>query len=125
MSIQSIPDTEAQMSMAEIFLANGKFPEARRHLEILAAQAPESTRVAYYRGVLARMAGDPAARDYFVDALVDPFLGPRAATFPENPSSRGRWCAGVNRLDPLRIRDSLTADRRCRAATKDVLRLDW
>src|SRR5438552_1205664 len=79
MSIQSIPDTEAQMSIAEIFLANGKFPEARRHLEILAAQAPDSTRVAYYRGVLARMAGDPAARDYFVDALLDPFLGPRAA----------------------------------------------
>lgn len=77
--IESIPDTEAQMSIAEIFLANGKFPEARRHLEMLAAQAPDSTRISYYRGVLGRIAGDPAARDFFVDALLDPFLGPRAA----------------------------------------------
>ena len=61
------------MSIAEIFLANGKFSEARRHLEILADRAPESTRISYYRGVLARIAGDPAARDYFVDALPDPF----------------------------------------------------
>jgi len=79
MHIESIPDTEAQMSIAEIFLANGKLPEARRHLEVLAGQAPDSTRVSYYRGVLARMAGDPAARDFFVDALLDPFLAPRAA----------------------------------------------
>ena len=79
MNVQSIPDTESQISIAEIFLANGKFEEARRHLEILAAAAPESTRVSYYRGVLARIAGNPAARDFFVDALLDPLLGPRAA----------------------------------------------
>jgi hypothetical protein len=78
-NIESIPDTEAQMSIAEIFLANGKFPEARRHLEMLAAQAPDSTRISYYRGILGRISGDPAARDFFVDALLDPFLGPRAA----------------------------------------------
>src|SRR4029453_17095473 len=65
--------------IAEIFLANGKLPEARRHLETLAAQAPDSTRISYYRGVLARMDRSPAARDFFVDALLDPFLGPRAA----------------------------------------------
>jgi TonB family protein len=79
MHVESIPDTEAQMSMAEIFLANGKFPEARRHLEVLAGQAPDSTRVSYYRGILARIAGEPGARDFFVDALSDPFLAPRAA----------------------------------------------
>jgi TonB family protein len=78
-SIESIPDTEAQMSIAEIFLNNGKLPEARRHLEILAAQAPDSTRVSYYRGILGRISGDPATRDFFVDALLDPFLAPRAA----------------------------------------------
>jgi len=78
-SIESIPDTEAQMSIAEIFLNNGKLPEARRHLEILAAQAPDSTRVSYYRGILGRISGDPASRDFFVDALLDPFLAPRAA----------------------------------------------
>jgi TonB family protein len=77
--VESIPDTDAQMSIAEIFLANGKLPEARRHLEVLAGQAPDSTRVSYYRGVLARFSADPAARDFFVDALLDPFLAPRAA----------------------------------------------
>ncbi len=77
--IESIPDAEAQMSIAEIFLANGKFTEARHHLEILAARAPDSTRVSYYRGILAKISGDPAAREFFVDALLDPFLAPRAA----------------------------------------------
>src|SRR5262245_28380040 len=79
MQVESISDVDAQTSIAEIFLANGKLPEARRHLEILAAQAPDSTRISYYRGILARMAGEPMARDFFVDAMLDPFLGPRAA----------------------------------------------
>jgi TonB family protein len=78
-SIESIPDSDAQMSIAEIFLANGKLADARRHLEILALQAPDSTRVSYYRGILARISGDGSARDFFVDALLDPFLAPRAA----------------------------------------------
>src|SRR5262245_28467847 len=77
---QSIPDADAQMSIAEIFLANGKLPQARRYLELLAAQAPDSTRVSYYRGILAQWDHDRAsARDFFVDALSDPFLAPRAA----------------------------------------------
>jgi TonB family protein len=67
------------MSIAEIFLANGKLEDARRHLEVLADQKPDSTRISYYRGILARIAGDPSAREFFVDALLDPFLGPRAA----------------------------------------------
>jgi TonB family protein len=74
--VESIPDFEAQMSIAEIFLANGQFDQARRRLEAL---GPELTRAAYYRGVLARLARDPAARDFFVDALLDPHLGSRAA----------------------------------------------
>src|SRR5207253_4936009 len=78
MNVQSIPDTESQISIAEIFLANGKFEEARRHLEILAAAAPGSTRVSYYRGVLAKTGRNPAARDFFVDALLDPLLAARA-----------------------------------------------
>ncbi len=77
MKIESIPDSEAGMSIAEIFLANGQYAEARRHLEAL---GPELTRASYYRGVLARMALDTiAAHDFFVDALLDPNLGPRAA----------------------------------------------
>jgi TonB family protein len=79
MDIESIPETEAEMSIAEIFLANGKLDDARRYLEMLAAQAPDSTRVSYYRGVLARIAGEPRAREFFVDALLDPWLGVRAA----------------------------------------------
>src|SRR5262249_15537749 len=79
MDIASISEADAQMSIAEIFLANGKLQDARRHLEVLADQKPDSTRVSYYRGILARIAGEPTARDFFVDALLDPFLGPRAA----------------------------------------------
>ena len=79
MHIQSIPETEAQMSIAEIFLANGKLSDAQRHLEILAAQAPDSTRVSYYRGILGQIAGHPGGREFFVDALLDPSLAPRAA----------------------------------------------
>jgi len=79
MHITSIPETEAHMSIAEIFLANGKLRDAQRHLEILAAEAPNSTRVSYYRGILAQIAGNPGAREFFVDALLDPFLAPRAA----------------------------------------------
>ncbi|MBI2150406.1 MAG: TonB family protein [Acidobacteria bacterium] len=76
MKVESIPDFEAKMSIAEIFLANGQFDRARRHLE---AVGPELTRASYYRGVLARLAGDPGARDFFIDALLDRHLGPRAA----------------------------------------------
>jgi len=79
MKVESIPDTEAQISIAEIFLANGKLQDARRYLEAVAARDPEFSRAIYYRGVLAAIAGDAAARDLFVDALLDPHLGPRAA----------------------------------------------
>ncbi len=79
MNVHSIPDTEAQISIAEIFLANGRVAEARRHLEILSTTAPDSTRVSYYHGVLAKIAGNPSAREFFVDALLDSFLAPRAA----------------------------------------------
>jgi TonB family protein len=88
MDIQSIPETEAEMSIAEIFLANGKWDEARRHLETLAGRAPDSTRVSYYRGVLARIAGEPRARDFFVDALLDPWLNVRAAV---QLAEMGEW----------------------------------
>jgi TonB family protein len=79
MDVQSISDSEAEMSIAEIFLANGRLEDARHHLETLAGQVPDSPRVSYYRGILARISGDAGARDFFVDALLDPFLGPRAA----------------------------------------------
>ena len=79
MNVESIPDTEAQISISEIFLAHGQLPEARRNLEAVAARDPDFSRATYYRGVLARIAGAEAARDLFVDALMDPHLGMRAA----------------------------------------------
>jgi tetratricopeptide (TPR) repeat protein len=79
MSVETIPDAEAEMSIAEIFLASGNLDDARRHLEVLATLEPGYPRASYYRGVLARITGDSEARDLFVDALLDPQLGPRAA----------------------------------------------
>ena len=64
MRIASIPDFEAQTSIAEMFLANGKFAEARQHLEAIAERAPDSTRVSYYRGVLAQLSRDPAGVNF-------------------------------------------------------------
>ena len=78
MKVESIPETEAQISIAEIFLANGKLQEARHHLEAVRARDPEFLRASYYRGVLARIAGENNAREFFVDALLDPHLGVRA-----------------------------------------------
>jgi TonB family protein len=79
MKVESIPETEAQISIAEIFFASGKFAAARHHLEAVAARDPEFLRASYYRGMLARIAGENNARDFFVDALPDPHLGARAA----------------------------------------------
>lgn len=79
MKVESIPDYEAEMTIAEIFLAAGHIPEARRHLEALAKLDRELSRASYYRGILARITGGPDARDLFVDALTDRDLGPLAA----------------------------------------------
>ena len=79
MKVESIPEIEAQISIAEIFLAGGKLEQARHHLEAVAARDPEFLRASYYRGVLARAAGEGDAREFFVDALLDPHLGTRAA----------------------------------------------
>src|SRR5262245_56147711 len=79
MKVEMIPDAQAQISMAEIFLASGEVAQARHYFEIANTMEEELPRASYYRGVLARLAGDPAARDLFVDALSDPQLGARAA----------------------------------------------
>ncbi len=79
MKVESIPDAQADISLAEIFLASGNIAEARHYLEAVNTIDQEFPRASYYRGVVARLAGDPGARDLFVDALLDPQLGPRAA----------------------------------------------
>ena len=79
MKVEPITDAEAQISMAEIFLASGNVNQARQYFEVANTVEAELPRASYYRGVLARLAQDPAARDFFVDALADPQLGARAA----------------------------------------------
>jgi hypothetical protein len=79
MKVENIPEAHAQISFAEIFLAAGNVQDARRYLEIVTKSGEEFPRASYYRGVLARLAGDPASREYFVDALLDPQLSARAA----------------------------------------------
>jgi tetratricopeptide (TPR) repeat protein len=79
MTVEAIPDAEAQMTIAEIFISMGRLAEARTHLESVARLETEFPRASYYRGVLARLSGAPGARDLFVDALVDEHLGPLAA----------------------------------------------
>jgi len=79
MKVEPISDAQAKISMAEIFLASGEVEQARRYFEAVNTIEEEFPRASYYRGVLARLAGDPAARDLFVDALPDQQLGPRAA----------------------------------------------
>jgi hypothetical protein len=79
MTVEAIPDAEAQMTIAEIFISMGRLAEARSHLEAVARLETEFPRASYYRGVLARLSDAPGARDLFVDALVDEHLGPLAA----------------------------------------------
>jgi TonB family protein len=80
MKVEPIPDAEALMSISEIFITMGRLEEARRHLEVLESLDMELPRASYYRGLLARLSDqNDEARDLFVDALMDPNLGPRAA----------------------------------------------
>jgi TonB family protein len=80
MRVESIPEAEAQMTISEIFLANGRLADARRYLEQIVGPGEEFPRASYYRGVLARISGDTAAaREFFIDALLDPQLAARAA----------------------------------------------
>jgi hypothetical protein len=80
MRVEPIVDAEARMSISEILITMGRLDEARVHLEAIDALEAEFPRASYYRGVLARLSDhDEDARDLFVDALMDPQLGPRAA----------------------------------------------
>src|SRR5262245_40080898 len=62
MKVETIPDAQAQISMAEIFLASGNLEEAKRYFEVANTIEEELPRASYYRGILARLAGDAAAR---------------------------------------------------------------
>lgn len=80
MRVKPISDDEAQVSIAEIFLAAGRLKDAERYLKKIDLNNQDFPRASYYQGILAQIAGDnSAARDLFVDALADPELGYRAA----------------------------------------------
>jgi TonB family protein len=79
MTRQPITDADAELSIAEIFLSGHRLNEARVHLEKAAGIDDEFPRASYYRGVLARITNEGDPREFFIDALMDLNLGPRAA----------------------------------------------
>ena len=80
MKVEAIPDAEAHITIAEIFLAAGRLADAQQHLKTVDMAGQEYPRAFYYQGILASIAGDNiSARELFVDALLDPQLGTRAA----------------------------------------------
>jgi TonB family protein len=79
MSVKPIAQPEVDLSITEIFLSAGDFDKAREYLDRVVGMDEEFPRASYYRGVLARIKGANDAREYFIDALLDLNLGPRAA----------------------------------------------
>ena len=79
MTTHPIEDADVELAIAEVFLSGGHLDDARKRLEKVAGIDDEFPRASYYRGVLARITGEGNPREYFVDALMDPNLGPRAA----------------------------------------------
>ncbi len=78
-TVRPVSGPEVELAIVEIFLSAGRLDEARQHLEKVAGVDDEFPRASYYRGVLARLTGKEDPREFFIDALMDPNLGPRAA----------------------------------------------
>jgi TonB family protein len=79
MSMKPIAHADVDLSITEIFLSAGNVDKARQYLDRVVGMDDEFPRASYYRGVLARIKGGNDAREYFIDALLDLNLGPRAA----------------------------------------------
>jgi TonB family protein len=79
MTKQPVTNADVELAITEILLSAGKFDQARKHLEEVTEVDDEFPRASYYRGVLARIKGEGDPREFFIDALMDPNLGPRAA----------------------------------------------
>jgi len=79
MTADPITDADVELAITEIFLSGGRLDLARKHLERVTGIDDEFPRASFYRGVLARLThqGDP--KEFFIDALMDLNLGPRAA----------------------------------------------
>ena len=78
-AVQTIDRAEVDVSVAEMLISNGRTEDASPYLDSAAAYDAIYPRVAYSKGILAWLGGDPEARDHFVDALVEPEFGPFAA----------------------------------------------
>jgi hypothetical protein len=79
MTTDSITAADVELSITEIFLSGGRLDDARRHLESVAGLDDHYARASYYRGILARISKEEDPREFFIDALMDPTFGPRAA----------------------------------------------
>ena len=79
MTTPAITDADAELAITEIFISGGDLASARRHLEKVAGIDDEFPRASYYKGVLARITGEGDPKEFFIDALMDLNLGPRAA----------------------------------------------
>ena len=76
---RTIDRAEIDASLAEMLLSSGRTDEALPYLEAASHYEPIQTRIEYFRGVLAWVAGEEAAREHFVDSLIDEEFGSRAA----------------------------------------------
>ncbi len=81
MSVSPIDEPDVELAVTEILLSAGQFEQARQHLEKVTGIDDEFPRASYYRGVLAVIKGEGDPREYFIGALMDLNLGPRAAVY--------------------------------------------
>jgi hypothetical protein len=77
MSTEPVTSADAELAITELFLSSGRLQDARTHLERVADD--QFPRASYYRGVLARITKEEDPTEFFIDALMDPNFGPRAA----------------------------------------------
>ncbi len=79
--MRTVPVTSADVELAitEIFLSTGRLDDARRHLERVTETDDQFARASYYRGILSLITKEGDAKEFFIDALMDPVFGPRAA----------------------------------------------
>jgi len=110
MTVQTISEPDVELSIAEVFLASGRLNDARKHLEKVAGLDDEFPRASYYRGVLARISGEGDPREFFIDALMDLNLGPRAAVH----------LVQLGELSPPAIRRALEQAAAARTHMSDV-----
>ena len=79
MRTEPVTAADIELAITEIFLSSGRLDDARRHLERVTETDVQFARASYYRGVLAVITKDSDPKEHFIDALMDPVFGPRAA----------------------------------------------